>query len=485
MGRPGAVFCCLAWCVVAAGCGGRPVAPNVLLVSIDSLRADHVSAYGYPRPTSPNIDALAATGALFENAFSTTSWTLPSHVALFTSMNDLVHGVVFHDRALDPLRKTLPEVFQENGYATAGFFSGPYLIPAFGFGRGFDTYVPCMDYLDPAEVGHAAFAPAAHRASHGDVTSPRIYEEVASWLERSATEPFFLFVHMWDVHYDYIPPPEYATRFTDPTYDSPVDFTGVHTNPAINARMDRRDLDHLIGLYDGEIAYTDHHLGKIVQRLDELHLRENTLIVVTSDHGDAFFEHGLKGHQNDLYDEVLRIPLVVSWPGTVESGVRYGEQVSIVDVMPTILGLVGLPAPPEALGRDLAPLLRGERPADRRGSTIFAELTVFGKSYDLHLRAVRTPRYKAIVDAPPGRAGRPRAVVYDLAADPRERRPMAPDQSDLARAAAEQLDNAIQWSEEYARQLPTGDGAESPPDLDPIRQQLRALGYVREEAPVD
>jgi arylsulfatase A-like enzyme len=481
MGPSATVLGTLVWCWVAmAGCAREPARPNVVLVSIDSLRADHLAAYGYARETSPHIDALAASGALFEHAFSTTSWTLPSHIALFTSMHDLVHGVIFHDRVLDPLRTTLPEVFHQHGYATAGFYSGPYLIPAFGFGRGFDTYVPCMDYLDPGALERTDFVPASHQASHADVTSPCLQDAVVSWLDEAPARPFFLFLHMWDVHYDYIPPPEYARRFTDPDYDSPIDFTGFQRNPAINRQMNPRDLAHLIGLYDGEIAYTDHHLGQIVAHLDALGLRDNTLIVVTSDHGDAFFEHGLKGHQNDLYDEVLRIPLIFSWPGQVRPAQRYAEQVSIIDVMPTVLGLVDLPTPPEALGRDLSPLLRGERSPDAAGSTVFAELTLFGKNYDLNLRALRTPEYKAIVDIPAPGGGSPRSVVYDLGSDPGERRPVGADRPDLARTAARQLNEMMTWSEDYAHRLPRGGGGDGAPDIGPIRDRLRALGYLGE-----
>lgn len=470
----------LACCLVVGGCATDPVTPNVVLVSIDSLRADHLSAYGYERLTSPHIDALARSGALFEDAFSTTSWTLPSHIALFTSMYDTVHGVVSHGRALDPLRTTLPQVLGQHGYATAGFYSGPYLIPAFGFGRGFDTYVPCMDYLDADAMERTDLVPASHRASHGDVTSPCLYDAVASWLDGRRDKPFFLFVHMWDVHYDYIPPADYAQRFTDPAYESSIDFTDLQNNPAINRGMDRRDLAHLIGLYDGEIAFTDHYLGRIVERLESLGLRDDTLIVVTADHGEAFFEHGLKGHQNDLYDEVLRIPLIFSWPGHVVAGRHYTEQVSIIDIMPTILGLADIPAPPEILGRDLSPLLRDERESDHAGSTVFAELTVFGRSYDLHLKALRTPQYKAVANlAPPG-GGRPRVDVYDLAADPGEQRPIGRDRADLARMAARQLDEMITRSEEYARGLPREAADGSAPDLAPIRDRLRALGYLPE-----
>lgn len=479
MGPIATALSALLWCGVAiTGCAGEPARPNVLLVSIDSLRADHLSAYGYTRETSPQIDMLAAGGAMFEHAFSTTSWTLPSHIALFTSMHDLVHGVVFHDRALDPLRTTLPEVFQQHGYATAGFYSGPYLVPAFGFGRGFDTYVPCMDYLDPEALERTEFAPASHQASHSDVTSPCLRDAVVSWLDEAPARPFFLFLHMWDVHYDYIPPPEYARRFTDPDHESPIDFTGFQRNRAINRRMNPRDLAHLIGLYDGEIAYTDHHLGQIVARLEALGLLDDTLIVVTSDHGDAFFEHGVKGHQNDLYDEVLHIPLIFSWPGQVQAGQRYAEQVSIIDVMPTVLALAGLPTPPEALGRDLSPLLRGERATEAAGSTVFAELTVFGKSYDLKLRALRTPQYKAILELPASGGTLPRGVVYDLSTDPGEQRPVGAERPDLAQTAAQQLDEMMTWSESYARRLPQRAGGGVPPDLGSIRDRLRALGYL-------
>ncbi len=470
--------------LILSACGEKDPRPNIVLISIDSLRADHLSSYGYGRKTSPRIDQLASKGALFEKAFSTTSWTLPSHMALFTSMYDTVHGVTTHDQALDPLRITLPMALQEGGYNTAGFYSGPYLIPAFGFGRGFDKYIKCFDYMEPGEVDNKhsiGYKPDQHHASHNDVTSPRIHQEVSRWLERtSKNKPFFLFVHMWDVHYDYLPPAEYATRFTDPTYRTTLDLSSFETNPAINDKMDPRDLDHLIGLYDGEIAYTDDHIGKILDKMKSLGLSENTIVLVTSDHGEAFFEHGTKGHQKDLFDEVLHIPLIISWPGKIEEGVRVSSQASIIDIMPTLLDLAGVPSPPEALGRSLKPLIDGtDREMDE--ALIFSELTMDSVQYRRHLRSIRTPQYKVIYNTTPDSKDFGKGVIFNLKKDPKELRSMG-EGAFFATEAVTRLNDMIKKVDELANALPKK-GSEDVQLDDSIKDALKQLGYIPQADP--
>lgn len=454
----------------------------MVVISIDSLRADHLGCYGYSRPTSPRIDAVARNGVVYENAFSTTSWTLPSHMALFTGMYDTVHGVTTHREALDPLRVTLPEVFQSAGYRTAGFFSGPYLIPAFGFGKGFDKYIACFDYLEPAELSHKdsrGYKPETHMASHSDITSPRIHRDVRRWLDEGVSEPYFLFVHMWDVHYDYVPPGEYATRFTDPGYESPLDFSSFETNAAINAKMDPRDLAHLVGLYDGEIAYTDAYLGKILDDLDERGLLENTIVVITSDHGEAFFEHGQKGHQKDLFDEVLHVPFIVSWPGHIAPR-RLPQQISLIDMMPTLLELASLEVPSESNGHSLAPALLDREPP--RDSLVFSELTMDDVKFRRHLRALRTPQYKVIYNVTPGGKYQGQGVLYDLQRDPGERRSLGAGDAPFADEAVRRLNDLIHLTEELRDALPRK-GVE-PVELPPgVAEKLRELGYLEETPP--
>ena len=391
-----------------------PVRPNVLLVSIDSLRADHVGAYGYARETSPAIDTLARDGALFESAISSAPWTVPAHMTLLTGLPPEVHDVVTVRQKLSPDAVTLAEVLQGAGYATAAFVSGPTVMAHYGFGQGFASYDESMVERRP-KLGGAA------------VSSPGLVDLVGGWLDRwsavETREPFFVFLHMWDVHYDYVPPPEYVERF-DPGYRGNLDARRFETNDTISRGMDPRDLQHLIALYDGEIRFTDDHLARLFAKLRALGVLDDTIVVVTSDHGEEFFEHGSKGHAKTLYDEVLRVPLVVRYPRRVAPSQRVTQQVRLMDVAPTILGLAGVTAPegfgardvaPENRFADLSPYLAG------RASPPFPVLPAFSSNRWLSGRqnSARTVQAKLIRYEPPlpNRAG---VEVFDLALDPEE-----------------------------------------------------------------
>ncbi|MGH7792955.1 MAG: sulfatase-like hydrolase/transferase, partial [Thermodesulfobacteriota bacterium] len=261
---------------------------NVVFISIDTLRADHLGCYGYHRNTSPNIDRLAREGVIFSNAFSVSSWTLPAHISMFTSMYSTSHGVITGEDYLDDSRITLAEVLKREGYATAAFISGAYLRdPRYGFEQGFDLY-------DASIINEAASLKDVIKASQV-ITSPSLNKAAKSWLEKNYQKKFFLFLHYIDVHSDYIPPPPYDTMF-DPDYRGPVDGLNIF-KLKLKAEMDPRDLFHIIALYDGEIAFTDHHIGDLMLSLKELGVYDNTMIILTSDHGEEFFEHGQLGHK--------------------------------------------------------------------------------------------------------------------------------------------------------------------------------------------
>ena len=413
--------------LVPLACGGGEPRPNVLLISIDMLRADHVSAYGYARPTTPAIDRLAREGTLFEEHISSSSWTLPGHASIFTSLPDGVHGATDTDRALGPGVVTLAERFQGAGYETAGFFAGPYLHPTFGFGQGFERYENCASYaeeLDEQATSKWSMDPKVMRDSHADVTNPSVLERFTRWFQRRSERPFFAFVHLWDVHFDFVPPPPWNTRF-DPEYTGPVDGRGFWFDERIAPDMPARDLEHLIALYDGEIGWTDLHVGRMCALLAEQGLLDGTIVVVTSDHGTEFFEHGRKGHRQSLYDEVLHVPFVLRYPKHVPAGARVRMQTRSIDVGPTLLELAGLPAPADLLGRSLAPLFRP-------GGTLEPERAVCElDSVGIRLRAVRTSKWKFLdrIDA-----GDP--FWFDLAADPGELAPLTDLSSELGGRAS-------------------------------------------------
>lgn len=394
----------------AASCDGAADRPkNVLLISIDSTRRDMLGVYGYDSALAPGLsptpalDALAAEGVRMLDAYATTSWTLPSHMSLLTGQAELVHGVEIDWLRPDPGRRTLPAVLRARGYRTAGFYSGPYLDPRYGFDLGFERYEACYG----PELASASARLAAARASaeaalaRGDADAAQAAREEAQQVElevdevshrdrssravadaaggaldelASAGAPFFLFAHFFDPHYDYVPPPEHD--LFDPGYGGALTGEDFWTNPAI-AEFDtslpsgrkrvvsERDLGHLRALYAGDVHWTDSEVGRLLAHLDELGLKDDTLVIVTSDHGDEFFEHGGIGHRRTLDEEVVRIPLLLRLPGALPSGAAVPGVVSNHDVFGTVLDLLDLPAVPGVPSRSIVPLIRGEDAGER------------------------------------------------------------------------------------------------------------------------
>jgi arylsulfatase A-like enzyme len=428
----------------------------VVLISIDSLRADGLGAYGAPNETSPAIDALAAEGALFENTFAPTSWTLPSHVTLFTGLPIQSHRVDAPHRRIDRARHLLAEHLARQGYRTAGFVSSPFLQRGYGFGRGFEIY----RHFQSVKEEQVPPSPAARDGSHGDETAREVIDAALAWLGAQPEDgsPLFLFVHLWDVHYDYIPPAPYDRMF-DPDYEGDLDPRGYEHNDGISAEMPERDRTHLRALYDGEIRWTDAQLGRLLQGLRERERSEDIVIALVADHGDEFFEHGNKGHYKTLFDESVRVPWIVRSPGRVPAGTRVEAVAGLDDVAPTLLSLAGLPPLPEATGRDLAPLFAGEDVPARPSL-----LTLH------HKTALRGFGWKVLVDTRTGAA-----AYYDLVADPAEQRParaqdVAPEK--LAAALAR-----IRDSNSYADTLSWKGDGEVELDAE-TRVRLRELGYI-------
>jgi len=447
-----------------AGCDGVPSAtppdtrPNIILVSIDSLRADHLGAYGYAKPTSPFIDRLASEGAIFRTAISSTSWTLPAHAALFTGLADSAHGTVTPKSRLAESYDTLAERLGAEGYTTIGLYSGPFLHPDFGLAQGFGRYLDCTSFgvgeRDPRR---------SHSASHRDVTNPVLLSRAKDVVAQLGEEPYFLFVHMWDVHYDLIAPAKYRKMF-DEGYRGSFDGRDFRHAPGFTVGMDEADFAHVLALYDAEIRYTDDTLAAIIALLEAAGRLENTVIVVVADHGDEFLDHGDKGHRHTLYQEVIRIPLVVWMPGRI-APIAVETPVSITDVAPTLLELAGAAPLPEAMGRSLAAALDGN-PLEPK--PVLAELSAPPRVPNS--TALLHNGEKIIVDH-----ARNKAIYFNLERDPYERSPSPAKRSKSAAALLQALVDA----KKRAASIAAGHTPVAPMQLpDEMRERLEKLGYL-------
>ena len=441
------------------GAGGTRL--NIVLITIESLRADHVGCYGYGRATTPAIDALAREGILFEQARSVTSWTLTSHATIFTGLYPAAHRVIRpHDR-LDDSYETLAETLKAAGYQTIGFVSGPFLRRVHNLHQGFDLY------------DESAVRVTSPTSANDDVTNSWMERRIRRFLDeqRDPEKPFFLFVYLWDPHYDYIPPPPYDRMFVPPGAE-PIDLRGYENRDVVRAGIRPAQLEYVISQYDGEIRWTDEMLGRLWKRLRELGLWENTAIIVTADHGEAFFEHGVKGHKNNLHVEELHVPLIIKPPGST-SPKRDGRLANLVDLYPTTLDLAGLRSDHPWHGPSLlAPAASPQPPT-------FFELETslyfwYPKVKEMHKRS---EEWFAIRDGDfvlHSRRPKDRWELYDVAEDPGERRPL-----DTGHPAFQALRLKLDAHLEEMKRLASHWGRSRPANLSPADvERLRALGYV-------
>ena len=317
------IFVLLSICALSCSPGAKR--PSVVLIIIDTLRADHLSCYGYGRNTSPVIDSLAASGVLMKNACSQAAWTLPATTSIMSGLSSRSHGAgmdvptgsVF---GLDPDMPLITTIMNDNGYATAGFFNVYLLGGDFGFHRGFETF-SCRD--------------------NGDGFARQTVDTAIAWLEAADDDrPFFLAVHFFDVHDPFDPPNPFDRYFTE---DGLQEDTYWEFSPD-GAVMNRERLDYLMGLYDGEIAYVDHELGRLFSSLRRLDLSSDVLVILTADHGEEFLEHGYVGHGRTFYPEIVHVPLIISGPG-IENGIEVSSVCGQFDILPTILDCCDLPSP--------------------------------------------------------------------------------------------------------------------------------------------
>lgn len=433
---------------------------NVLLVTIDTLRADHLGAYGYRRPTSPRLDAFAKRAVVFDQAYTYWPKTRGSFVAMMTGRRDSQSGYgKSHPIVLD-FNPTLAEVLKKAGYRTAAIVDNPNVAAQHGYARGFDRYRETWlkEEKLPTEMDRT-------RA---------ITADGVAFLERAGTDqPFFLWLHYVNPHAPYTPPAPYDTAFladgaaeSGPRLRTVDGFVGgIRKEWAVPGR-DR--LGYYVAQYDGEIAAVDQELGRVLDALDRSPHAARTLVVVTSDHGESLGEHDYYfDHGQDLYDPCLRIPLVVAEPG-VAGGTRSAELASTLDLVPTVLDAVKVSYPPDLAGTSLLPALRGRGLGRDR---------LFARN-DRNLVAGFDARHKAI--ATPDDAGFAYSL-FDRASDPGETRDLVRTKPDDLRVARRELEIFIQrWDSERARtqRLLEGKAGEAPIRPEDC-EQLVALGYIQ------
>jgi arylsulfatase A-like enzyme len=444
----------------------RPV--NIVLLALDATRPDHLSCYGYRHPTSPNLDRLAAEGARFEDVQAAQIPTHPAFTTLFTGLDPLYHGILAHsgERQLSHRIPMLAERLQAAGYVTAGIdnMMAMRAAPSW-FARGFHY-----------------FRVYSYRPGSGEAA--RLTDWALGFLEEPGdTEaPLFLFVHYFDPHTPYLPPEPFRRRFywgdeRDPAQtslrevlrpDDPLTPLLLQGLPL----EEITDLEYVIAQYDGEIAFVDQEIGRLLAEIDRRGWRERTLVIVLSDHGEAFGEGGLYFDHHTLQEAVTRCVLLMRLPGVIPAGFVSGALVSSLDIAPTILELVGAPGiePAELAGRSLLPLFGGTR--------VIREEAPIGEASRQVSRGVVTPEWRYIepitVDAEgrpvPDLWGRPRApapALYHRPTDREGRRNVAAEHPEVARALAERVAARLQRAAAY-----TG-------TADPFRHCRPSLPYER------
>jgi arylsulfatase A-like enzyme len=490
---------------------GAASSPSLILLSVDTLRADHLPSYGYPQPTAPFLDSLARRGALFEHCLAASTATTPSHMTMFTSLPPSRHGATDGFKTLSGEIATLPEWIRAHGIDTAAITEDGWVGTHQGFARGFDVFVENKSARVETPEGWVE----------------RTFAQARNWLELQRDKRFFLFLHTYQVHAPYAPPERYAGLFDPPQGREAAAQRGEAERSAgpreqgreaaaqrgeaersagpreqgREAAAQRAEGERVEGRpsheqwrddYDREIRYTDDELRELLERIEALGLAPWTVFLVTSDHGEAFLEHGLVEHGGRLHEEVVRVPLLLAGPG-IPAGRRIAAPVSHVDLLPTVLDLLGIAVPEWAQGRSLVPLLDGrELEAGLAGRALFSEtrtrqaLVAERRMIDFPVPAFMVREGSRKLLRYPDPAGGHRYELYDLASDPGERRDLYPSEGGSAADLRALLDAYEAASGEQRRRVDAWAGGVSTPaeqsvPLEPAQEEkLRALGYLEE-----
>lgn len=437
--------------LLAGACETR--GPNVIVISLDTVRADHLSVYGYHRSTTPNLERFGEEGVVFEHAFTQTPWTVPSHMSVFTSLYPSVHSIT-HLTPQSDMSPMLPEILRDAGYST-GAFVAPVLSEDYGFAKGFDHYLR-TDRVRPAEI---------------------LVDRALEWLAVDPHEPavrdqpFFLFLHLFDAHHPYEPPWPFDTAYVKDYRPNLRELSRTH--PYTQEKdLTAEELAEVVALYDGEIAYADFAMGRFFDALRELGLYDNSLIVVFGDHGEGFLEHGLMNHGNSVYEELIRVPLLVKLPGARSVERRIEGPVQLIDIAPTILHELGLGSATAMQGTSLF------EPVLRDGSRRFAYVS------EAYASCVRTDSWK-VIENPESRSQTiPRALdvdyeLYNLAEDPEEQNNLALEYPERVASMTEFLHRIDETNHELRRQIREDLNVRELDLSEEQERELKALGYVQ------
>jgi arylsulfatase A-like enzyme len=424
---------------------------NVILIIVDTLRADHIGCYGYPLGTTPNIDKLAAESIRFENAISAAPWTLPSVGTILSGQYPSVLGIRDSMTRLSGGFPLLAELLKQNDYETCGIISNVMLTASTGVGNGFDLYDEDCS-----------------AARHRGITSPLITQKAISFLRRPHDKPFLLLIHYFDPHYHYLLHPEYDFY---PTYQGDLESgEAIESLWGKRQTMSQDDIKYLLALYDSEVAFTDHYLGMLFSEISRLGLDKNSLIVLTSDHGEEFMEKGWIGHTITLYQELLHVPLLIKTPRSEAQVVP--SYVGLIDLMPTILNHLGIDVP-DGLDGEAIDLEAAGSPRKRPifSETFNPQKHRLDAAQKLALRSVLFDGQKLILDQIADTR-----QFYDLTSDAREQNNLAAQSSQLQEQLQEWLSRYIEYVEQKGK---AGSGPATEELFTPEQiKQLRSLGYL-------
>lgn len=443
----------------------RPPPRAILFVVIDTLRADHVGAYGAGPDATPALDRLAQRSYVFDQAHATSSWTRSSIASMLTSRYPGSLRVLGRDDAIADDALTVGEILTAHGWHTAGVFSNGNASPELGFAQGV------------AEVRRPTIArgyPGDFQKFTAEGVTAEAVAALRAWHDGGAAAPLFLFVHYIDPHDPYLPHPELM-----PGPEPPGRFSGArpeldradHLSPT---EVTAADVARIKYLYEGEVRYCDHWVGELLAALEPLGVADRTMIVLTADHGEGLWDHGRRGHGVDLYQEQIRVPLLVHYAGmTAADAARVTAPVSLLDLVPTMLGALGIERPAALEGHDLGPLTRGAARAAAL-EWIYAELDLDGRSF----QSMRVGPAKLIVRHGDVRPELLRPKLFRLDSDPGERTDLGT--VDDQRGLAQRLGTGIErWSAAIGARAATMPHAPLPSLDSKLQEQLRGLGYIK------